>query len=162
MNTIKELNRQLRLYEQIFDNINAGVMVIDAHGYITHFSRQYGRFLNLDPKAQIGRHCTEVVENTRMHIVARTGKAEINKSHRIKSQDMVVQRIPIKQDGQVIAVYGQVMFKNVAEVRELAAKLSELESRVQLFEKEIFDLRATKYTFNCIVGRSDAITALKQ
>jgi PAS domain S-box-containing protein len=162
MNTIKELNRQLRLYEQIFDNINAGVMVIDAHGYITHFSRQYGRFLNLDPKAQIGRHCTEVVENTRMHIVARTGKAEINKSHRIKGQDMVVQRIPIKKDGQVIAVYGQVMFKNVAEVRELAAKLSELKSRVQLFEKEIFDLRASKYTFNCIIGRSDVITNLKQ
>ncbi len=162
MNTIKEITEKLRLYERIFDNINAGVLVIDADGYITHFNKPYGRFLNMDPSAQIGRHCTEVVENTRMHIVARTGEAEINKSHRIKGQDMVVQRIPIKKDGQVIAVYGQVMFKNVAEVRELAAKLSVLESKVQLFEKEIFDLRATRYTFDCIIGPSDAITRLKQ
>ncbi|MCA1795627.1 MAG: sigma 54-interacting transcriptional regulator, partial [Desulfobacteraceae bacterium] len=162
MNTIEEITEKLRLYERIFDNINAGVLVIDADGYITHFNIPYGRFLNLDPKAQIGRHCTEVVENTRMHIVARTGKAEINKSHRIKGKDMVVQRIPIKKNGQVIAVYGQVMFKNVAEVRELAAKLSVLESKVQLFEKEIFDLRATRYTFDCIIGSSDAITRLKQ
>lgn len=162
MNTIEEITEKLRLYERIFDNINAGVLVIDADGYITHFNKPYGRFLNMDPSAQIGRHCTEVVENTRMHIVARTGEAEINKSHRIKGQDMVVQRIPIKKDGQVIAVYGQVMFKNVAEVRELAAKLSVLESKVQLFEKEIFDLRATRYTFDCIIGPSDAITRLKQ
>ena len=162
MNTIEELRGKLALYERIFDNINAGVLVIDARGYITHFNEPYGRFLHLDPKAQIGRHCTEVVENTRMHIVARTGKAEINHSHRINGQDMVVQRIPIKKDGKVIAVYGQVMFKNVAEVRDLAEELSLLESKVQLFEKEIFDLRATRYTFNCIIGTSAAINGLKQ
>ena len=38
------------------------------------------------------------------NIVARTGEAEINQSHRIKEQDMVVQRISIKKDGKVIAV----------------------------------------------------------
>ena len=162
MNTIEDLREKLALYERIFDTINAGVLVIDAHGYITHFNEPYGRFLNLDPKAQIGRHCTEVVENTRMHIVARTGKAEINHSHRINGQDMVVQRIPIKKDGKVIAVYGQVMFKDVAEVRDLAEQLSLLESKVQLFEKELFDLRATRYTFDCIIGDSDTITGLKQ
>jgi PAS domain S-box-containing protein len=162
MNTIEALREKLALYERIFDNINAGVLAIDARGYITHFNEPYGRFLNLDPKAQIGRHCTEVVENTRMHIVARTGKAEINHSHRINGQDMVVQRIPIKKDGKVIAVYGQVMFRDVAEVRDLAEQLSLLESKVQLFEKELFDLRATRYTFDCIIGDSDAITGLKQ
>ena len=162
MNTIEDFRERLALYERIFDNINAGVLVIDARGYITHFNAPYGRFLNLDPGKQIGRHCTEVIENTRMHIVAQTGKAEINHSHRINGQDMVVQRIPIKKDGKVIAVYGQVMFKDVAEVRDLAEQLSLLKSKVQLFEKEILDLRATRYTFDCIIGDSDAITGLKQ
>ncbi len=163
MNTIEieTLREKLALYERIFDNINAGVLVIDANGYITHFNEPYGRFLNMDPDKQIGRHCTEVVENTRMHIVARTGKAEINHSHRINGQDMVVQRIPIKKDGKVVAVYGQVMFKDVAEVRDLAEQLSLLKSKVQLFEKEIFDLRATRYTFDCIIGDSEDITGLK-
>ncbi|NOX32193.1 MAG: AAA domain-containing protein [Deltaproteobacteria bacterium] len=159
--SIHELHKENELYGLVFDNINAGVIIIDADGYITHFNKPYGRFLNLDPDAQIGRHCTKVIENTRMHIVARTGKAEINKSQRINGHDMVVQRIPIKKDGRVIAVYGQVMFRNVEEVKELAAKLSMLESKVQLFEKELFDLRSTKYTFNCIIGKSDEIKYLK-
>ena len=160
-NSMKELQKKIELYELIIDHIHAGILITDADGYVTHFNKPYGRFLNLDPKAQIGRHCTKVIENTRMHIVAKTGKAEINTSHRINGQDMVVQRIPIKKNGKVISVYGQVMFQTVEEVKELAAKLSMLESKVQLFEKELFDLRSTKYTFNCIIGESDEINHLK-
>ena len=158
---MQELQKKIELYELIIDTINAGILITDADGYVTHFNKPYGRFLNLDPEAQIGKHCTKVVENSRMHIVAKTGKAEINKSHRINGHDMVVQRIPIKKDGKVISVYGQVMFQNVEEVKDLAAKLSMLESKVQLFEKELFDLRSTKYTFNCIIGKSDEINHLK-
>lgn len=159
--SIQALQKKNELYERIFDHINAGVLIIDADGYITHFNKPYGQFLNLDPQAQIGKHCTKAIENTRMHIVAKTGKAEINKSQRINSHDMVVQRIPIKKDGKVIAVYGQVMFQNIEELKRLASKLSMLESKVQLFEKELFKLRSTKYTFNCIIGKSDEIQYLK-
>jgi transcriptional regulator with PAS, ATPase and Fis domain len=49
----------------------------------------------------------------------------------------------------------------VEEVKELAAKLSVLESKVRLFEKELFDLRSTQYTFDCIIGKSDDIQRLK-
>ena len=57
-----------------------------------------------------------------MHIVAKTGVPEINQSHLIKGQKMVVQRIPIKKDGKVIAVFGQVLFKDVRDVGKLADK----------------------------------------
>ena len=123
------LKKRLAIFELIFDNIYNGVKVTDADGYITHFNKPYGRFLGLEPEAQIGKHCIEVVENTRMHIVAKTGKAEINQAHWIKGQNMVVQRIPIKMDGKVIAVFGQVMFKDIKDVRKLAQKLSLLEDK---------------------------------
>ena len=72
--------QQLKALRLIFENIHDGACVTDAEGVITHFNRPYGRFLGVDPEAQVGRHITEVVENTRMHIVARTGKAEMNES----------------------------------------------------------------------------------
>lgn len=160
-NETESLKERLKVFELIFDNIYNGVMVTDAEGFITHFNKPYGRFLGLDPEAQIGKHCTEVVENTRMHIVAKTGKAEINQAHWIEGQNMVVQRIPIKRDGKVIAVFGQVMFKNVKDVGKLAQKLSLLESKIRLYEEELLNLRSTRYTINSIVGRSRAIDALK-
>jgi transcriptional regulator with PAS, ATPase and Fis domain len=154
--------RKLDLLNLILDNIYNGVIVTDAQGYVTHMNTPYGQFLRVDPKAQIGKHCTEVVENTRMHIVAKTGNAEINWRHSIKGQDMVVQRIPIKQDGKVVAVFGQVMFKDVRDLEELAQKLSLLESKVELYEKQLISLRSTRYTIDSIVGVSNDVALLKK
>ncbi len=156
------LKDQLEAYQLVFESIYNGVMVTDAEGIITHFNKPYGQFLGLDPVDQIGKHCTEVVENTRMHIVAKTGKAEINQTQRIKGQSMVVQRIPIKKDGQVIAVFGQVMFKDVKDVTNLANRLSLLESKVKHYEEELINLRSTRYTFDSIVGSSRVIRELKK
>jgi len=158
----EELLEQLEMYRLIFDSIYNGAIVTDCAGNITHFNKPYGEFLDVDPRAQIGKHCTASVENSRMHIVAETGIAEINQSHRIKGQSMVVQRIPIKKEGRVIAVFGQVMFKDVKDVRKLAAELSVLESKVKLYEEELINLRSTRYTVDSIIGTSDSIKSLKK
>jgi PAS domain S-box-containing protein len=157
----KAVEEQLDMFRLIFDNIYNGCIVTDPNGYITHFNKPYAHFLGIDPEEQIGKYTTEVVENSRMHIVAKTGKAEINQSHRIKGQDMVVQRIPIKKNGKVVAVFGQVMFKDVRDVTRLAKELSVLESKVELYEKELLSLRSTRYTFDSIIGLSQQIRVLK-
>lgn len=159
---IRELQEHVDFYRMIFDSIYSGAVITDTKGVITHFNRHYGHFLGIEPAAQIGKHCTEVMENSRMHMVARTGIAEINQTHHIKGQDMVVQRIPIKKDGKVIAVFGQLMFKDVRDVEKLASQLSLLESRVEMYEEELVNLRSTNYTFDSIIGETPAIRQLKK
>lgn len=158
----ESIHHQLDALRRILDSIYNGVMVTDADGYVTHFNKPYGEFLGVDPEAQIGKHCTNVIENTRMHIVAKTGKPEINRAHQIKGQSMVVQRIPIKKNGKVIAVFGQVMFKDIEDVGRLARKLSLLESKVEHYEHELMSLRSTRYTLDSIVGETDVIKSLKK
>ncbi|MCF8031371.1 MAG: sigma 54-interacting transcriptional regulator, partial [Desulfohalobiaceae bacterium] len=97
-----------------------------------------------------------------MHIVAQTGKAEINKSQRIQGQDMVVQRIPIRKGGHVVAVFGQVMFKDVRDVGRLASQLSLLRTKVRLYEQELYNLRSSRYTLESIVSHSPEVDSLKQ
>jgi PAS domain S-box-containing protein len=159
---VKNAQNELELWSLIFDSIYNGCIVTDVNGYVTYFNKPYGEFLGVDPEEQIGRHCTEVIQNTRMHVVAQTGKAEINQAQFIKGQKMIVQRIPIKKDGKVIAVFGQVMFKDVRDVRKLAKRLSLLESKVEFYEQELISLRSTRYTLDSIVGESAAITCLKK
>jgi len=159
---LEDLKAQLSMYRMIFDSIHNGTMVTDAKGYVTHFNKPYGKFLGLVPEEQIGKHCTDVLENTRMHIVAETGIPEINQAHWVNGQNMVVQRIPIFRQGKVIAVFGQVMFKDVKDVGKLATRLSLLESKVKLYEQELINLRSTRYTFDSVIGRSRAISRLKK
>jgi len=157
-----ELKGKIHFYETILDNIYNGVMITDPEGKIIFFSKTYGKFLGIDPQEAIGKNCTEVIENTRMDIVARTKIPEVNLPHRIMGQDMVVQRIPIEMKGELVAVYGQVMFKDVRDVQALARKLNILESKVEFYEKELESLRSSKYTINNIVGKSESIVELKR
>jgi PAS domain S-box-containing protein len=157
-----ELQEKIRFYEAVLNNIQNGVMITDSDGKIIFFSKTYGNFLGIDPQEMIGKNCTEVIENTRMDIVAKTKIPEINLPHRIMGQDMVVQRIPIEMNGELVAVYGQVMFKDVRDVQALARKLNVLESKVELYEKELESLRSSKYTIDHIVGKSEIISELKR
>ncbi len=158
---IEALQGQLELFRLIFNNIPSGAMVTDEGGMVLHLNRPYAEFLGIDIGRSIGRHCTEVVENSRMHMVGKTGVAEINQIQMIRGQNIVVHRIPIKKDGRVIAVFGLVMFQDISEVVKLARKLHSLESKVKSYEKELMNLRSTRFTLDSIIGTGTTITTLK-
>jgi len=159
---VKQLLEKIQLYEGVLNNILSGVLITDPDGYIIFFSETYGKFLGMDPKAQIGKHTTDVIENSRMHIVAKTGIPEINHPHQIMGRNQIVQRIPVFIDGKLAAVFGQVMFEDIKDVQILADKLNILESKVQLYEKELENLRASKYSCRNIVGVSPVINELRK
>lgn len=157
-----KIHQQLEMLKLIVNSIHSGLIVTDAGGYITHLNKPYAEFLGVDPEEQIGRHCTDVIEGSRMHIVAQTGKAEMAQVHRIKGRDLVIQRIPIKKNGETIGVCGQLLFKDLLDVRKLFDRLSILENKLELYEKEIFSLRSTHYTMDSIVGVSKTMKDLKK
>jgi transcriptional regulator with PAS, ATPase and Fis domain len=51
-----------------------------------------------------------------MHIVARSGKAEITQIQKVNGHEMICQRIPILDQGKVVAVTGKVMFQDVDDL----------------------------------------------
>jgi PAS domain S-box-containing protein len=156
------IREQLELFNLIFNTIPSGAIVTDMRGIVTHFNTNYAQFLGIDAQESIGKHCTEVVENSRMHIVGKSGKAEINQVQVIRGQNIVVHRIPMQKDGKIIAVLGLVMFQDSEEVVKLAKKLHSLESKVNCYEKELIRLRSTRYTVDSIVGTSRYLAGLKE
>jgi PAS domain S-box-containing protein len=159
---IADLQKRILFYETILDSIRNGIMITDRQGKVIFFSKAYGEFLGIKPEETLGKHCKEVIENSRMHIVAETGVPEINDAQSIQGQEMVVQRIPIRIDGQGLFVFGQVMFKDVRDVHTLSSRLNLLESKVEFYERELTDLRSSKYTLQHIVGNSKGVLELKK
>ena len=72
---------RLDFFKKIVDNLQIGVIISDHEGRIVYINDTYARFLDIDPRAEIGKHATDVVANTRLHIVAKTGQMEINYPH---------------------------------------------------------------------------------
>jgi transcriptional regulator with PAS, ATPase and Fis domain len=149
-------------FRLLMDNMRIGVIVSDADGYIIYINDTYARFLNIDPKAQIGKHAKDLGVNSRLHIVAQTGEAEVNYPHQLKESVYLVHRIPIKDGGRVMAVLGLVLFDSASTVKRLAQKVSFLRSKLDMVENELISLRSTKYTFESIVGEGVKIKSLKR
>ncbi len=61
----------------ILDDVYKGVIVVNREGRIVFLSRSNEKFYGLKPGKALGKHVTEVIKNSRLHIVAKTGKAEI-------------------------------------------------------------------------------------
>ncbi len=147
--------------KEILDRVYFGSVVVDDKGIVTFLSQPYADFLGVERDAVIGRHVTDVIENTRMHIVVQIGGVEIGRQ-RIRGEDLVVQRVPIRDEsGRVVGAFGQVMFK-VEELHDLARRLKILESTVAYYEQELHSLRASRYTFDDIVGESPALKEAKR
>lgn len=71
------LEERNHVLETLFGNVKHCIVVVDRDGRISYMNESYGRFLEVDPKEIAGRHVTEVIENTRMHIVVDTGEEEM-------------------------------------------------------------------------------------
>ena len=158
----EELRHQLEMYKLIYDNLYGGSVVVDTKGYITHFSKKYSEYLEIDPNDAIGKHCNEIIENSRMHIVAKTGKPEIATQFFINGKNMITHRIPIYRDNKVVAVLGQMVVGDLKELKPLMKELNLLESKVKLYEEELTNLRATRYSFDSIIGNSAIMKTLKK
>ncbi|HDD52896.1 MAG TPA: sigma-54-dependent Fis family transcriptional regulator [Thermosulfidibacter takaii] len=130
-------------------------MLVNREGFITMISERYARFLGYSSSKEIvGKHVTEVIENTRMHIVARSGIPEHYDVQKIGNHKIVCSRIPIYQDGEVVGAFGKMIFKDVTEMEHILARVKLLEDRLKDYQKELSRLRLERYRFENLIGVS--------
>ncbi|TWI54488.1 sigma-54 interaction domain-containing protein [Halalkalibacter nanhaiisediminis] len=138
------------------------IVAVNEKGFITMMSDSYADFMEIDnPIEAIGKHCTEVIKNTRIPDVLQSGKLEVGYTFRVKGQDAVVTRMPIFQDGKVKGVIGKILFHDVQELKEIAKQLNLMESRVEYYQNELKRIQGAKYGFENIIGNSQTIKELK-
>lgn len=160
--TLEDTRTSVEVLETILNSTYDGLVLVDRKGIITKINRAYLDFLGLREEEAVGKHVTEVIENTRMHIVVETGKAEIGQLQKIHGNEMVVMRLPIFKNGEVVAAVGKVMFRDLRELKALAENLNLIENELKYYKTELHRLKGAKYTFENIIGDSGKITTAKQ
>ena len=142
---------------RILDVSVDGLMVVNRDGVITMINRSFEEIHGIPPERAVGRRVTDVIENTRMHIVAQTGIAELGEIQKIGERRVVVSRIPLYRDGRCVGAAGKIDFTDLGEVNRLARK-------VELLKKELETLRSQKggvapdvrFSFSDVVALSPA------
>ncbi|WP_255293757.1 sigma 54-interacting transcriptional regulator [Bacillus wiedmannii] len=160
--SIQSLESIISRYESALNLLSECILGVNEQGIVNFLSGSYAQFLGIDdPKEAIGKHCTEVVENTRMHIIVKTGQMEIGHIQRISNRNIIATRIPIIKEGKIIGAIGKIMFHDIQQFKALGDQISEMESKLSYYQTELQRLQEGRLSFQSIIGESAKMKEVK-
>ncbi|MBO1912476.1 sigma 54-interacting transcriptional regulator, partial [Microvirga sp. 3-52] len=128
------------------------------------FNEAYSRFTGVKREEAIGRHVTEVIENTNLHMTVKTAIPDRGVLQVIQGQPMVVHRIPLWKNGKVVGAIGMLIFEGVSEVYEILDKLQsekvKNKTETKMMTTEIAE--DSRITMDQIIGTSESILRAKR
>ena len=159
MGTVKRLNQTLRT---VLDIGYDAMVVVNESGSVILVNRPFLDFIRQKEEAVLFRPINEILENSRLHIVVKTGIPELNDIQFIDGKPYVASRLPIVREGHVIGAVGKISFRRVDELRELATRLEMMNSKLAHFQEELKKARFQErlFRFEDIITINPAMQSL--
>lgn len=158
LESVKKLSHTL---DTILELAYDGIIVVDEAGRVTMVNNALVQFIGRSRDQIIGKHVSEVLENSRLHEVARTGIPEIGQVQVIRGTPFIVSRLPIIEDGRVVGAVGKVMFRGLAELKEMARRLENLENQLDFYREQLTRVSGARYTLDNIISSNHLMQRLK-
>ncbi|SFG75439.1 PAS domain S-box-containing protein [Desulfotomaculum arcticum] len=150
------------LLQAMVETPHEAIIFVDTGGIIRLINEGYAEFLGYRPEQLVNRHILEIVPQTQLLEVLKTGKPQYGDIWAINGQRVVVTRLPIEKDGQIIGVLGRSMFRDeIALALDFAQKIKKLEEQLASYRAELDHARRAKYEVDEIIGNSDKMLKLK-
>ncbi len=149
------------IFETVFENAYHCLVVVNSEGLITYLNNSYCHFLDVTKDEAIGAHVTEIIENTRMHLVAKSGEEEIADLQYIRGNHMIANRIPVRSEGKVVGAVGTVLYRDTEEWLNMNSHIKDLLLELEHYRKQVRDQYGNTYSLHDIVGSSPKLNAIK-
>ena len=160
----------------LFASASEGMLLVDREARVVWINDQYRRFLPAlgFPREEdfVGHAVSDVVQNTQMHQVLRSGKPILIDLLSNRAGTFVVSRIPLRDEaGEVIGALGIVLFDQASHnLQPLIAKFAQMQHDLHEAQRQLADKKAasahgsrqSRYTFASFVGTSPAAVEVKR
>lgn len=148
--------------QTVLDIAYEGIVVVDRDGRVTLMNQALADFFGLDPRAEVGKPVDQVLENSRLHLVAKTGVPETGQLQQVGGTYYIVSRLPIIENERVVGAVGKMMFRNLDEIRDMARRLETLENQLHYYREELQKTGTNSYTFSSIITVSPVMGRVKE
>jgi transcriptional regulator with PAS, ATPase and Fis domain len=144
---------------QILENAFQWFVVVDKNSRILYINEDYCRFLEVERDQAIGKPVDEVIENTKMHEVIKSGVADVASPHYIKGTYMLANRVPLIVDGKIVGAFGSVVFRDMNDWKKLSSHVRTTMDKINMTSN---DAPNKSYRLEDIKGSSQAIRSIKE
>lgn len=155
LDELKKCKEYIKELENILERTYDGVVAVNKEGVITLINKSYAEYLGINRKNAIGKHVTEVIDNTRMHIVVKSGIIESTQLQKINNKYIITTRIPIIENGEIVGAVANVLFRDTRNYNIFYKKINKIEEEFQ--SKNGRCTSKAKYVFDDIIGNSKSI-----
>ncbi|MDR7002145.1 sigma 54-interacting transcriptional regulator [Neobacillus niacini] len=149
-------------HEQIINLLAERVVIVDREGIILYINEAYCEFIGTTVENALGRPARDVIENSRMHLVAKTGEKELAALQPINGSEMIANRFPLFEKGEVVGALGTVMFRSPEEWRMYQSKIQHLVEELKYYQTKIQKDLKSKYSFHDLIGTNSTFLAAKE
>ncbi|MCG8483810.1 MAG: sigma 54-interacting transcriptional regulator [Clostridia bacterium] len=139
----REKKRQLKA---ILDFSHEGIIAVNKDGVIQVYNHAAEKVFKMSSKNVIGKKIDNLIPNTRIPDVLKTGEMELGSIQEIDASHIVTNRVPIIIKDEVRGVVAT--FQDITKIQDLEQKI-----RKELSQKGLI----AKHTFDDIIGSSEII-----
>lgn len=145
--------------KQVLESAYEGIVVVNRQGYIQEINESYCRLIDMTREEAIGRYVVDIIENTRLHIIAKTGEEERGYVQRIRGNDLIVHRIPIFKNQRADGAIGMLVFQDVLELNHILDNLTTQKND----QDTLAEIEAKKnHVFQKVIGTSKVVQEAKE
>ncbi|SDY81417.1 sigma 54-interacting transcriptional regulator [Bacillus sp. 166amftsu] len=156
---LEDAERVIEWLRLSFDTAYEGIAIVDENGVIQMFNDTYSRFVGVTKDEAIGQCAENIIENTRLPVVLKTGVPERNQVHRLQGQNLVVHRMPIWKNGRVIGAVGMLIHEGISDIYKILERFDQKDRAVKpSFSKP----KKKQIRFEDILGESQTISETKK
>ena len=137
------------------------VLVLDADGRMVYISEAYADNMGVSIEEALGRHITEIIEDSRIPAVLQSGVPELWDSYYRNGNTFLVNRLPLWEDGKVIGVVAQSVLTSELEGEGTRQKLGKLIRELNYYKEKHKQMSTPHSDLDSIVGRSQVMEDLK-
>jgi len=151
------------LFERL-DSLCEGAVAVDREARIAWINEKYLATLGLKSvRDALGREIEQVIPNSLMREVVRSGEPILLDVMELGGQSLVVTRMPLQDEqGQVIGAIGLVLYDQLSALKPLVAKFAQLQTDLTEARRRLAEHRRPTVTFASFVGGSAAALDVKR
>ena len=152
-----------KLLERL-DALCEGTIAVDTEARIVWCNDKYLHMLGYtDPQSLLGRDVEDIIPNSLMRQVVKTGEPILLDLMAFGSDTFVVSRLPLTgPDGKVIGAVGICLYDKLHHLKPLLGKFSQLQDELAETRRLLVQDRRPRYTLASYVGNSPASLEVKR
>ncbi|MBW5448069.1 PAS domain-containing protein [Cohnella sp. CFH 77786] len=137
--------------QAILESIREGIIAINRQGAITMINQAAGKILQLPGGIEvIGRHILDVLPESRLLEVMRSGQSEFDRQMWIGDQEIIANRIPV-YNPQRQAIGAVASFRSKSEIYRLGKELSRVKEYAEALRAQTHEFSNKLYAISGLI-----------